>query len=83
MIAAALTNSDPCAGCGGTGQDPDAPRFGCRDCRGDGIQLPHGQARCPRCDGAPNCTFCGGSGIVGDAGCWTSTHPEHQEGAAS
>jgi len=72
-VSVLLLITDPCRECGGSGQDPTAPTFPCRDCRGDGVQLPHGHARCPRCDGSPQCGFCGGSGVVGDAACWTGS----------
>lgn len=40
-------------------------------------QRPHGKANCPRCYGDPDCRFCGGTGAVDDASCWTTPHPEH------
>ena len=46
--------------------------------------LPHGMAPCPRCGTArrgpnPDCGFCDGSGVVGDAGCWSAPHPTRDE----
>lgn len=40
------------------------------DGRGDVAALPGGQAHCPRCYGNPDCTFCDGTGVVGDAARW-------------